>query len=101
MGLVIPSKWVCLRLPVLVGCTRRRGRVIPRCVRGRMRRCVRGRVCRGVRGREGRVEMRVVRTSANAGRGVAMVLRCVSARDGRGVGGAMMLRPMMLRSMML
>jgi hypothetical protein len=43
--------------------------------------------------------MRVVRTSANAGRGVAMVLRCVSARDGRGVGGAMMLRPMMLRSM--
>ena len=65
--------------------------MIPGCVRGRMRRCVRGRVCRGVRGRECRVEMRVVRASADAGRGMAMVLRCVSARDGRGVGGAMRL----------
>jgi hypothetical protein len=35
--------------------------------------------------------MRVVRAGANAGRGMAMVLQCVSGRDGREVGDAMRL----------
>ena len=99
MRLVVPSERVRLRLPVLVGGAWVRGRVIRRRVRGRMRR-VRGRVWRGVRGREGRVEMRVVRTGANAGRCVAMVLRRVSARDRRGVAGGGSLRAMRGRGRM-